>query len=117
MMTRKALFEELGGLSEDFAVALNDVDYCLRLREKGYLNIFTPFAELFHFESKSRELDSAEVSEQNAERYNQESALFREKWKNVLQAGDPYYNLNFSLDYSNYVLEDRRSQYELQKTV
>ena len=110
MMTRKTTFEELGGLSEDFAVALNDVDYCLRLREKGYLNIFTPFAELFHYESKSRGLDSADVSVQNAERYDKESALFREKWKEVLAAGDPYYNLNFSLDYSNYVLEDRTKQ-------
>ncbi len=110
MMTKRALYEEVGGLSEEFAVALNDVDYCLRLRKKGYLNVFTPFAELFHFESKSRGLDSAEVSEQSAERYNNESALFKEKWKEILETGDPYYNLNFSLDYSNYVLEDRTKQ-------
>ena len=59
MMTKKTLFDEIGGLSEEFAVALNDVDYCLRLREKGLLNVFTPFAELFHYESASRGSDLA----------------------------------------------------------
>lgn len=105
MMTKKALFDEVGGLSEEFAVALNDVDYCLRLREKGLLNIFTPFAELFHYESASRGSDLAEASQKNAERYEQEAEHFREKWKTVLAAGDPYYNPNFSLDYSNYTLK------------
>ncbi len=105
MMTRKALFDEAGGLSEEFAVALNDVDYCLRLREKGLLNVFTPFAELFHYESASRGSDLADVSQKNAERYEQEAEHFREKWKAVLAAGDPYYNPNFSLDYSNYTLK------------
>jgi len=106
MMTRKSLFDEVGGLSEEFAVALNDVDYCLRLREKGYLNVFTPFAELFHYESKSRGLDvSDEATKENAARYDRESELFRNKWKAVLDAGDPYFNPNFSLDYSNYVLQ------------
>ena len=56
-MVKKSLFDELGGLDEDFRVALNDVDFCLRLREKGYLNVFTPFAELYHFESASRGID------------------------------------------------------------
>ncbi|MDO4965239.1 MAG: glycosyltransferase family 2 protein [Lachnospiraceae bacterium] len=106
LMTKKSLYDELGGLDEEFAVALNDVDYCLRLREKGYLNVFTPFAELFHYESKSRGTDvSAEASEENANRYNKESELFRTKWAAALEKGDPYYNENFSLDYSNYVLK------------
>ena len=104
MMTRKSLYDEVHGLSEEFAVALNDVDYCLRLREKGLLNVFTPFAELFHYESASRGSDLKEVNQENAKRYNEEAALFREKWKKALEAGDPYYNPNFSLDYSNYTL-------------
>lgn len=114
MMTRKALFDEVGGLCEEFAVALNDVDYCLRLREKGYLNVFTPFAELFHYESKSRGLDvSDEATKENAARYDRESDLFRNKWKAALEAGDPYFNPNFSLDYSNYVLRgDPKSMVE-----
>jgi len=105
MMTKKALFDEVNGLSEEFAVALNDVDYCLKLREKGYLNVFTPFAELFHYESKSRGSDVTDkASQDNAERYNKESDLFRNKWKEILEKGDPYFNPNFSLDYSNFVL-------------
>lgn len=105
MMLRKSLFDSVGGLSEDFAVALNDVDLCLKLREKGLLNVFTPFAELFHYESASRGTDVTDAAlPERAERYNRESEHFREKWKEVLDAGDPYFNPNFSLDYSNYVL-------------
>ena len=110
MMTRKATFDEVGGLSEDFAVALNDVDYCLRLREKGFLNVFTPFAELFHYESASRGSDLADQNQKNAERYNQEAEHFRTKWKAQLEAGDPYYNPNFSLDYSNYTLKGNNTK-------
>lgn len=104
LMTRKALFDEVKGLNEELAVALNDVDYCLELRKRGYLNIFTPFAELFHYESISRGTDVENASTKNAERYNQECELFKAKWQEVLEKGDPYYNPNFSLDYSNYVL-------------
>ena len=106
MMTKKELYESVGGLDEEFKVALNDVDYCLRLRELGKLNVFTPFAELFHYESKSRGTDVTEgASKENAERYNKECELFRTRWKELLEKGDPYYNPNFSLDYSNYVLK------------
>lgn len=101
LLVRKKWFDELGGLDEGFAVALNDVDFCLRLREKGLLNVFTPFAELYHFESRSRGLDD---QAEKAERYNRESEKFRQKWKAVLDAGDPYYNPNFSLDRSDFSL-------------
>lgn len=102
LMVKKALFLQAGGLSEEFAVSLNDVDFCLKLREMGLLNVFTPFAELYHFESLSRGLDDAG---QKAERYNKESERFREKWKEALSAGDPYYNPNFSLDRSDFALK------------
>jgi len=105
LMVRKSLFDEVGGLSEDLAIALNDVDFCLKLRKNGLLNVFTPFAELYHYESASRGSDvSAEASKANAERYDKECDLFRQKWKKELDAGDPYFNPNFSLDYSNFVL-------------
>lgn len=124
MMVKKALYDELGGLSEEFAVALNDVDFCLRVREKELLVVFTPFAELYHFESKSRGSDlklskkeqaraakaqntkAAEAggNDANVSRYDKEAALFREKWKKVIETGDPYYNVNFSLDRSDYSL-------------
>ena len=102
LLVKKSLFEEVGGLDESFAISLNDVDFCLKLREKGLLNVFTPFAELYHYESVSRGLDD---SGEKAERYNRESAHFREKWKIVLEKGDPYYNPNFSLDRSDFALK------------
>lgn len=102
LMVKKSLFEEVGGLDESFAISLNDVDFCLKLREKGCLNVFTPFAELYHFESISRGLDD---KGEKAERYNMESEHFREKWKDVLLLGDPYYNPNFSLDRSDFALK------------
>ncbi|MBE5865635.1 MAG: glycosyltransferase [Lachnospiraceae bacterium] len=101
LMVKKSLFDAVGGLEEGFAISLNDVDLCLKLREKGLLNVFTPFAELFHHESVSRGLDD---NGEKAERYNKESEKFREKWKAVLEAGDPYYNPNFSLDRSDFSL-------------
>ncbi len=102
LLVKKSLFDEVGGLEEGFAISLNDVDFCLKLREKGYLNVFTPFAELYHHESVSRGLDD---NGEKAERYNRESAKFREKWKKELEQGDPYYNPNFSLDRSDYSLK------------
>lgn len=102
LLVKKELFLEVGGLDEGFAVSLNDVDFCIKLRQKGYLNVFTPFAELYHFESRSRGLDD---QGEKAERYNRESEKFREKWKEVLEAGDPYYNPNFSLDRSDFSLK------------
>ncbi len=102
LMVKKALYDELGGLDEGFAIALNDVDFCLRLREKGYLNLWNPYCELYHFESISRGLDD---EGEKARRYEEESARFREKWKKQLEAGDPYYNPNFSLDRSDYALK------------
>lgn len=102
LMVKKALFEQVGGLDESFAISLNDVDFCLKLRKAGLLNVFTPFCELFHFESVSRGLDD---NGEKAERYNRESEAFREKWKKELEAGDPYYNPNFSLDRSDFSLK------------
>jgi GT2 family glycosyltransferase len=101
LMIRKSLFDELGGLDETFAVSLNDVDLCIRAWKAGYLNVFTPFAELYHYESVSRGLDD---QGEKAKRYDRESALFRSRWKDLLKQGDPYYNPNFSLDRSDYAL-------------
>ena len=102
LMVKKSLYEELGGLDESFRVALNDVDFCLRLREKGYLNIWTPFCELYHYESASR---GSDLKGAGAARYEEECGRFREKWKEILEKGDPYYNVNFSLDRSDYSLK------------
>lgn len=106
LMTARADYEAVGGLNEDLAVALNDVDYCLKLRRRGLLNVFTPFAELFHYESRSRGTDVTDAAEaSNAERYNKECELFKSIWKDELDKGDPYFNPNFSLDHSNFVIQ------------
>lgn len=102
LLVKRALYDEVGGLDEGFAVSLNDVDFCLKLRDKGYLNVWTPFAELYHYESISR---GSDMDGERAERYNRESEHFREKWKKELEKGDPYYNVNFSLDRSDYSLK------------
>ena len=102
LMVKKSLYQQAGGLDESFAVSLNDVDFCLKLREMGLLNVFTPFAELFHYESASRGLDT---EGERARRYDRESEAFREKWKKALEAGDPYFNPNFSLDRSDFSLK------------
>ena len=106
LMVKKSLYDQVGGLDESFAVALNDVDFCLRMRALGYLNVFTPFAELFHFESVSRGSDvDKNADEAKAARYNEEAEHFRTKWKKELEAGDPYFNPNFSLEHSDYVVQ------------
>ena len=102
LLVKRSIYDEVGGLDETFTISLNDVDFCLKIRERGYLNIFTPFAELYHYESVSRGLDD---QGEKAARYNEESARFREKWKEVLEKGDPYYNPNFSLDRSDFSLK------------
>ena len=102
LLVKRELYLSAGGLDEGFAVSLNDVDFCLKLRRMGLLNIFTPFAELFHHESASRGLDD---TGERAERYDREAGKFREKWKRELEAGDPYYNPNFSLDRSDFSLK------------
>lgn len=104
LMVKKSLYDELGGLDESFEISLNDVDFCLRLREKGLLNIFNPYCELFHYESVSRGSDVNGEDAKKAERYQMECDHFKERWKDVLSKGDPYYNRNFTLDRSDYSL-------------
>lgn len=102
LMVKRSLYNELGGLDEkNFAVAYNDVDFCLRLREKGLLNVMTPFAQANHYESKSRGDDTKSGGEKQA-RYEAEKQRFCEKYANLLEQGDPYYNPHFTLLYENY---------------
>ena len=95
MMVKKSIYDDLGGLDEEFSVAFNDVDFCLKARQKGYLNIFTPYCEMYHYESKSR---GFETTKSKKNRFKKEVKMFRTKWKDVIDAGDPYFNPNFSLD-------------------
>ena len=100
LMVKAELYRKLGGLDEQqFAVSYNDVDFCLRLRQAGYLNVFTPYAEAYHYESKSRGLDTGGP---NARRYQGERERFRKKYEALILGGDPYYNPHFTLLYENY---------------
>lgn len=105
LMVKKRIYDELGGLDETFEVSLNDVDFCLRCRQKSYLNVFTPFAELYHYESLSRGSDVEDPHSENAKRYDREAEHFRTRWKEVIERGDPYYNPNFTLDRSDFSLK------------
>ena len=100
LMVKAELYHKMGGLDEQqFAVSYNDVDFCLRLRRAGYLNVFTPYAEAYHYESKSRGLDTGGP---NAQRYQAERTRFCKKYEALILGGDPYYNPHFTLLYENY---------------
>jgi len=102
LMTKTALYREMGGLDEEkFAVAYNDVDYCLKLWQKGLLNVYTPLAQAIHYESRSRGLDT--LSE-NAKRYEREKANFYEKYQPYIDNYDPYYNPHFTNKVENFGL-------------
>lgn len=84
---------------ENFKVAFNDVDFCLKLLEKGYRIVYNPYIELLHFESKTR---GYEYSKKSEERFEKESNNFKIKWKSFLEKGDPYYNKNFTRNTCNF---------------
>lgn len=94
LMVKRSVYEEVGGLDESFAVGLNDIDFCLRVRAIGKLVVFTPEACLYHYESKSRGLEN--TPEKKA-RLQREVDHFRERHGDFLKAGDPYYNPNLSI--------------------
>lgn len=101
LMTKRTTFEAVGGLSEELAVAFNDVDYCLKVRKLGKLVVYNPYAELFHYESKSR---GYEDSPEKVERFNGEVEILLSHWRTLIEQGDPYYNPNLTLDNSDFSL-------------
>ena len=101
MMVRKSAFISVGGFTEELAVAFNDVDFCLKLREQDYLIVYDPYAELYHLESKTR---GAEDDPVKIRRFQSEIEYMRSHWIQILKNGDPYYNKNLSLTKWNYSL-------------
>lgn len=94
LMVPRKVFEEVGGLTEDLAVAFNDVDFCLKVRDAGYLVVYNPHAELYHYESKSR---GYEDTGEKVARFNSEVEKLEKRWPDILEKGDPYYNPNLSI--------------------
>lgn len=101
MMMKKEVFLEAGGFTEKLAVAFNDVDLCLKVRSKGWLIVYDPYAQLYHMESKTR---GAEDDKKKVRRFQTEIEYMRGHWLKILKEGDPYYNKNLSLTKWNYSL-------------
>lgn len=100
LLVRRSVYEQVGGLDESFAVAFNDIDFCLRVGHAGYRNLWTPFAELYHHESASR---GDEDTPEKRERFNGEIRLMMKRWAGVLE-NDPSYNPNLALYGEPYTL-------------
>lgn len=92
MMVRKEVFDRVGGFDSDLEIAYNDVDLCLRILEKGYSIVWTPYAVLLHYESASR---GYSLPAHNIE-------YFSQKWSHFINRGDPYYNKNLTLNHCDY---------------
>lgn len=93
-MMRRKVFEEVGGFDDRFALAFNDVDLCLKIIQKNYRIVWTPYAELYHHESKTR---GYEDTQEKYERFVKEINLFKTRWKEFLEKGDPCYSPNLTL--------------------
>ncbi len=101
LMVKKDLYIKAGGLDEkNFAVAYNDVDFCLKLYKNGFVNVMTPFATAYHHESKSRG-DDTNCGGEKQQRYEREKANFVNKYSDIMKK-DPYYNPHFTLQFENY---------------
>ena len=102
LMVKKSIYQEVGGMdAQNFKVAYNDVDFCLRVRERNYLNLFTPYAEMYHHESISR---GYETTPEKIERFQLEKDALSKRHKNILASGDPYYNPNLCHDKEDFSL-------------
>ena len=101
MMVRRSVFEELGGFDEKLGVAYNDIDFCLRAGRSGKKVIYTPYAQLYHYESRTRGL---ELTKEKAERVRRETEIFQKRWSTLLRKGDPCYNPNLTLEKPDFSL-------------
>ena len=108
LMTKTKVYEEVDWMDETLAEPFNDVDFCLKIREKGYLVVFNPYVEFWHYESKSR---GQEDSPEKIKRFQGEISRFEEKWGDILNSGDPYYNINLSLDTEVYHMKNIKVNY------
>lgn len=95
-MLRKVVFNEIGGFDENLAVLYNDVDLCLRIRQRNYLIVYTPYATLYHYESATK------IDTKPFDPYPRDTNYFKNKWDEVIKKGDPYYNPNLTLDRTDF---------------
>lgn len=102
MMVKKSAFDQVGGLSSDLAVAFNDIDFCLKIQDAGYLVVYNPYVELYHYESKSRGLED---TPEKRERFNREIQTLESHWPEIFTKPDPYYNPNLTLKSQDFSLK------------
>jgi GT2 family glycosyltransferase len=101
LVVRREVFEKVGGLDEtDLAIAFNDIDFCLRVRENGYRNVWTPYAEFYHYESATR---GYEETPEKLDRFEKERDYMKQRWGELL-LNDPAYNPNLALDRETFTL-------------
>jgi GT2 family glycosyltransferase len=100
LMVRRAVWDQVGGLDESLTVAFNDVDLCLRIREAGYRNVWTPYAEMIHHESASRGMED---TPERIARFETEIQFMKARWADKLLR-DPAYNPNLTLDLEDFGL-------------
>ena len=105
MMMPRKVFEEVGGFDESFEVAYNDVDLCLKVREKGYFIVYDAWCELYHYESLSRGSDEEEDDPEKHARQMAEAKRLRARWPEIFEKGDPYFNANLDYCTSDFVLK------------
>lgn len=110
LLVKRSVYEEVGGLEDEFQVAFNDVDFCLKVRKAGYLIVYDADVKLFHYESKSRGMED---TTERFIRFGNEMMLLNSKWDILSTFVDPYYNPNFSyLEYYkiNHTIKEARKQ-------
>jgi glycosyltransferase involved in cell wall biosynthesis len=104
LFVKKSIYEQVGGMDQEhLAVAFNDVDLCLKVIEAGYRNLLTPWAQLYHFESKSRGKDD---TVEKKERFKREVLFMKKKWGDTLQ-NDPYYSPHLTLQYEQFQIRSK----------
>lgn len=109
IMTPRKIYDDVGYMDEEFKVAFNDVDFCLKIRETGKLIIYTPYVEFLHYESKSRGYEDTVEKQQ---RFKGEIDRFYSKWQGFLDKGDPYYNINLRLDNDQCAIKECKVTYK-----
>ena len=102
LLTKRSLFDEVGGFTEKLAVAFNDVDYCMKVRALGKLVVYNPYAKFYHYESKSRGMED---TPEKLARFHSEILTFGTTWKDILRDGDPYYSPALTFRKANFALK------------
>ena len=103
LLTKKSILNKIKGFDEDFTVAFNDIDLCLRIRELDKLIVYNPYATFYHYESKTR---GYEDTKEKVDRFNTEVARFVKRWQKFIDKGDEYYNQNLTLMKEDFSLID-----------